>query len=67
MPAVAYQWPSTFFRLVERALRRYRLGHLVAEGRLTLRVAETCPPERAAEAERKLDAGAIRGRLVIVF
>ncbi len=44
-----------------------RLGHLVAEGRLTLRVAETFPPERAAEAQRRMDAGGIRGRLVIVF
>ena len=44
-----------------------RLGHLVAEGRLTLRVAETFPPERAADAQRKMSAGGIRGRLVIVF
>ena len=44
-----------------------RLGHLVAEGRLTLRVAETFPPARAADAHRKLAAGGIRGRLVIVF
>jgi NADPH:quinone reductase len=43
------------------------LGHLVAEGRLTLRVAETFPPERAADAHRRLDAGGVRGRLVIVF
>jgi NADPH:quinone reductase len=44
-----------------------RLGHLVAEGRLTLRVAETFPPERAADAQRKMAAGGTRGRLVIVF
>lgn len=44
-----------------------RLGHLVAEGRLTLRVAETFPPERAADAQRKMSAGGTRGRLVIVF
>ena len=37
------------------------------EGRLTLRVAETFPPERAAEAQRKMAAGGTRGRLVIVF
>ena len=37
------------------------------KGRLTLRVAETFPPERAADAQRKMDAGGIRGRLVIVF
>jgi NADPH:quinone reductase-like Zn-dependent oxidoreductase len=44
-----------------------RLGRLVAEGRLTLRVAETFPPERAADAQRKMTAGGTRGRLVIVF
>ena len=44
-----------------------RLGHLVAEGRLTLRVAETFPPERVADAQRKMAAGGTRGRLVIVF
>jgi NADPH:quinone reductase-like Zn-dependent oxidoreductase len=44
-----------------------RLGRLVADGRLTLRVGETFPPERAAEAQRKMAAGGTRGRLVIVF
>jgi NADPH:quinone reductase-like Zn-dependent oxidoreductase len=43
------------------------LGRLVAAGKLTLRVAETFPPERAADAQRKLEAGGVRGRLVIVF
>jgi NADPH:quinone reductase-like Zn-dependent oxidoreductase len=44
-----------------------RLGQLVTERRLTLRVAETFPPERAADAQRKLNAGGTRGRLLIVF
>jgi NADPH:quinone reductase len=44
-----------------------RLGRLVAEGRLTLRVAERFPPERAADAQRKLAAGGTRGRLLIAF
>src|SRR5262249_51932538 len=44
-----------------------RLGRLVADGRLTLRVGETFPPERAADAQKKLAAGRHRGRLVIVF
>ena len=44
-----------------------RLGRLVAEGRITLRVAETFAPERAADAQRKLAAGGTRGRLLIVF
>jgi NADPH:quinone reductase-like Zn-dependent oxidoreductase len=44
-----------------------RLGQLVAGGRLTLRVAETFPPERTADAQQKLAAGGTRGRLVIRF
>jgi NADPH:quinone reductase-like Zn-dependent oxidoreductase len=44
-----------------------RLGQLAAKGQLTLRVAETFPPERAAEAQHKLAGGGTRGRLVIVF
>jgi NADPH:quinone reductase len=44
-----------------------RLGQLVAAKRLTLRVAETFPPERAADAHPKMAAGGIRGRLLIVF
>ena len=44
-----------------------RLGQLVTAKRLTLRVAETFPPERAADAHRKMAAGGIRGRLLIVF
>jgi NADPH:quinone reductase-like Zn-dependent oxidoreductase len=43
------------------------LGKLVADGKLTLRVQETFPPERAAEAHRKMEAGGIRGRLVVTF
>ncbi|HEX5368383.1 MAG TPA: NADP-dependent oxidoreductase [Dehalococcoidia bacterium] len=43
------------------------LGQLASQGKLTLRVAETFPPERAAEAHEKMAAGGIRGRLVIVF
>ena len=43
------------------------LGDLVSQGKITLRVSETFPPERAAEAHEKMAAGGIRGRLVIVF
>jgi NADPH2:quinone reductase len=43
------------------------LRRLVEEGKLTLRVAETLPPERAADAHRRLQAGGVRGRLVIEF
>ena len=44
-----------------------RLADMVASGQITLRVAETFPPERAAEAQQKLNAGGVRGRLLIVF
>ncbi len=44
-----------------------RLGSLVAAGQLTLRVEQTYPPERTADAQRRLHAGGTRGRQVIVF
>jgi NADPH:quinone reductase-like Zn-dependent oxidoreductase len=47
--------------------RLERLRDQVESGVLTLRVAEIYPPERAAEAHRRLEAGGTRGRLVIGF
>ncbi len=44
-----------------------RLRRQVEAGEITLRVAEVYPPERAAEAHRRLEAGGTRGRLVIQF
>lgn len=41
------------------------LRQLVDDGKLTLRVARTFPPEQAGEAQRLLAAGGTRGRLVI--
>jgi NADPH:quinone reductase-like Zn-dependent oxidoreductase len=43
------------------------LRALVEKGVVTLRVAATFPPERAAEAHRLLEAGGTRGRMVITF
>jgi NADPH:quinone reductase len=43
------------------------LRQLVEDGRVTLRVAGTFQPEDAAEAHRLLEAGGVRGRLVIEF
>lgn len=56
-------------------VRRYdgefeKLDHLreLAEaGVITLRIADTYPPERAGEAHARLEAGGTRGRLVIEF
>ncbi|MGY1835286.1 zinc-binding alcohol dehydrogenase family protein [Blastococcus sp. SYSU DS0510] len=44
-----------------------RLRRQVEEGVLTLRVAGTFPAERAADAHRLLEAGGVRGRLVLTF
>lgn len=44
-----------------------RLRELVEKGAVTLRVAETFAPENASEAHRRLEAGGVRGRLVIEF
>lgn len=43
------------------------LRRLVEEGRVTLRVADTFRPEEAAEAHRRLEAGGVRGRLVLTW
>jgi NADPH2:quinone reductase len=44
-----------------------RLRQLVEDGALTLRVARTFTPEQAPQAHRALEAGGVRGRLVITF
>jgi NADPH:quinone reductase-like Zn-dependent oxidoreductase len=43
------------------------LAGLVSEGVLTLRVAGVLPAELAAEAHARLEAGGVRGRLVLTF
>ena len=43
------------------------LAGLVTEGVLTFRVADTLPAAAAAEAHRRLEAGGVRGRLVLTF
>jgi NADPH2:quinone reductase len=43
------------------------LARLVERGALTLRVAETFSPDRAADAHARLEASGIRGRLVLAF
>ncbi|MBP2338986.1 NADPH:quinone reductase-like Zn-dependent oxidoreductase [Saccharothrix coeruleofusca] len=46
--------------------RLWELSALAGAGMLTLRVADTLPLERAAEAHERLAAGGLRGRLVLV-
>jgi NADPH:quinone reductase len=43
------------------------LRALASDGRIKLRVVREFPPEQAAEAQRLMDAGGLRGRAVIVF
>jgi NADPH:quinone reductase-like Zn-dependent oxidoreductase len=57
-------WVRTYAR--EQA-KLDRLREQAEEGSLTLRVAGVLPPGRAAEAHRLLEAGGVRGRLVIEF
>jgi NADPH:quinone reductase-like Zn-dependent oxidoreductase len=57
-------WVRTYAQEFEKL---DRLRRQVEAGDLTLRVAEVYPPERAAEAHRRLEAGGTRGRLVIQF
>lgn len=44
-----------------------RLRRYVEEGVLSLRVAAVLPAADAAEAHRRLEAGGVRGRLVLEF
>ena len=57
--------------MVSTALERTdwleRLRGLASAGRIALRVADEYPPERVAEAHERMDAGGLRGRIVIVF
>jgi NADPH:quinone reductase-like Zn-dependent oxidoreductase len=49
---------------------RARLDQLrrqVESGALTLRVADTYPADRAEQAHRRMEAGGVRGRLVLTF
>ena len=67
--------PQRSIRFTATSVRTYdgefeKLDHLrqlVESGALTLRVADTYPPERAGEAHRRLEARGTRGRLVITF
>ena len=67
--------PQRGIRFTATSVRTYdgefekldRLRQLVESGAVTLRVAATYPPERAADAHRRLEAGGTRGRLVITF
>jgi NADPH:quinone reductase-like Zn-dependent oxidoreductase len=55
------------FSVLDRTDWLRKLASMVSEGRITLRPLETFPPERAADAHARMDAGGLRGRVMIAF
>src|SRR3954449_11946986 len=60
-------FPVLVRQYAEEAEALDRLREQVEKGELTLRVAQTYPAADAAEAHRRLEAGGVRGRLVLTF
>jgi NADPH2:quinone reductase len=60
-------FPVLVREYAEQAEALDRLREQVERGELTLRVAQTFPAAAAAEAHRRLEAGGVRGRLVLTF
>jgi NADPH2:quinone reductase len=60
-------FPVLVREYAEQAEALDRLREQVEKGELTLRVAQTFPAAAAAEAHRRLEAGGVRGRLVLIF
>jgi NADPH2:quinone reductase len=59
--------PVWVFDVLERTDWLEDLRALAGDGRIQLRVVDEYPPERVAEAQKVMDAGGLRGRVVIVF
>jgi NADPH2:quinone reductase len=60
-------FPTLVRRVAEERAALDRLRRQAEDGVLTLRVARTFPVEKAADAHRMLEAGGVRGRLVLTF
>lgn len=60
-------FPTLVRRVAEDRAALDRLRRQAEDGVLTLRVARTLPAEEAAEAHRLLEAGGVRGRIVLTF
>jgi NADPH:quinone reductase len=60
-------FPTLVRRVAQDRAALDRLRQQAEDGVLTLRVARTFPVEQAADAHRMLEAGGVRGRLVLVF
>ena len=68
IPQRDIHFTATFVRSYAQEFEKLdRLRQQVEAGKITLRVAEVYPPERAAGAHRRFEAGGTRGRLVIQF
>jgi NADPH2:quinone reductase len=68
IPQRDIHFTTTFVRNYAQEFEKLdRLRQQVEASKITLRVADVYPPERAAEAHRRLEAGGTRGRLVIQF
>ena len=62
------RFTSTFVPTYVQELEKFEQLRQQAEaGEIKTRIAEVYPPERAADAHRRLEAGGTRGRLVILF
>lgn len=67
-PQRGIRFTTTFVRSYAQEWEKLdRLRQQVEAGEITLRVAEVYPPEEAADAHRRLEAGGTRGRLIIQF
>jgi NADPH:quinone reductase-like Zn-dependent oxidoreductase len=67
-PQRGIRFSPTFVRTYDGQLEKLdHLRQLAEEGTITLRVADTYPCERAADAHRRLEARGTRGRLVLLF
>ena len=68
IPQQDIRFAPTFVRTYAQEWEKLdQLRRQVESGQLTLRVAQAYPPEQAADAHRRLEAGGTRGRLVIEF
>jgi NADPH:quinone reductase-like Zn-dependent oxidoreductase len=53
--------------VLERTDWLQELARMVSDGKIALRPLDAVGPERAAEAHERMDAGGLRGRLLIAF
>ncbi len=68
IPQRDIHFTATFVRSYAQEWEKLeRLRQQVEAGKITLRVAEIYPPEKVADAHRRLEAGGTRGRLIIQF